>query len=284
MHGGDFDTRCRRSACNVAWMSSATMPSVLMAGPIAEWPSGTGQGTISKEKAASANTCWCGEWRGESTGSTRSRKTAMKQTIAGLVLFLVASCVSAAPIFYNVNRFQLGPVTLVGTIETDGTIGVIHAENVVSWSFVLGNPLNGVEETLSSSTGVLTIEGSRLIARSTDLQFVFDDPFHVGRNVVQFLGPVGQFLAPYWAFASGALAGGAGVETVQSNFAEDFRFAPGPEFIAFAAPAAVVPEPTSLPLIAAGLMLGFAARRRARSACSAEARSGSVGTDEPEAT
>ena len=77
---------------------------------------------------------------------------------------------------YNVNR-TIGAGTLSGTIETNGTVGTLSADDILSWSFEMFDGTDTI--AISSATGGF-LQGSAwkyLTASSTSLTFDFDGTF-----------------------------------------------------------------------------------------------------------
>ena len=58
----------------------------------------------------------------------------MKRSILASLLVLGCSLSAfAAPITYNVNH-TIGTGSIVGSIETDGTLGVLSTTNILDWT------------------------------------------------------------------------------------------------------------------------------------------------------
>ena len=49
---------------------------------------------------------------------------------------LLGGALQAAPITYNVNQ-TIGAGSVVGTVETDGTLGVLGTANFIAWNLAL---------------------------------------------------------------------------------------------------------------------------------------------------
>ena len=110
----------------------------------------------------------------------------MIRAFATLLLSLVCATAQAADITYTVNETITGPLngipgnptqtdSVVGTITTDGTIGVLHAGNLVSWDLDLidvTNTSNSIDLTTSNSS-ISVDSGSVLNATATGLSFDF---------------------------------------------------------------------------------------------------------------
>lgn len=94
------------------------------------------------------------------------------------VLAVIAARPASASIVYQVNR-TVGAGTVVGFIETDGTIGTLASANITDWSLtltapnLLGGPIVTIEKSLSGQTFV---SGPGTTATATDLSFDFGTP------------------------------------------------------------------------------------------------------------
>lgn len=90
-----------------------------------------------------------------------------------LLIFLTSFALQAATI-YQVNR-NLGDVTVLGTITTDGTIGTISPANITAWDFTLSSSNFATQAQLSSAlpNNQLTIVGTAVSATATQLRFNF---------------------------------------------------------------------------------------------------------------
>lgn len=179
-----------------------------------------------------------------------------KLFVAALALFF--STWASANIVYSVNR-TIGAGSVVGTIETDGTLGTINSGNILDWSFTLTSPT-----LLGGSPDIITMAGARqtgelggfLTATLTDLLFDFS------------AGPVGGFLVfqggngNFWCVQTNGCfdnnGSGEGMGFTSNN-AEVVIYRTQ-QVIATTTNA--VPEPTLLLLVATGLVaLGFSRRK-----------------------
>ena len=100
----------------------------------------------------------------------------------GLLLITLASLASAATV-YNVNR-AIGAGSVVGTITTDGSTGVLGSSNITNWSLTLTDNsgsffLNG------TGNSAVSVSGSAFSATATDLSF----NFNAGSGYVLFQNP-----------------------------------------------------------------------------------------------
>jgi hypothetical protein len=102
-------------------------------------------------------------------------KTVGRNLTAMLVAMLLCVGVAAAsPIAYSVNRtIAAGSVT--GTIQTDGTVGVLAAANVLDWNLTLNDGTNTFVLTgpASGNNSHVFISGSDVTATAANLSFNF---------------------------------------------------------------------------------------------------------------
>ena len=178
----------------------------------------------------------------------------------GVALLVLSSVENsfAGPI-YSVDR-SIGVGSVSGTIETDGTFGILGTSNIIDWNLTLDN---GVDTfTLAgSSNSERIIVGSSLSATVSDILFDFGG--NTGGFAFQHPG-LGSGIN-FWALddQSGSLTGNAGVETVR--LLSSLTTSPS-SAVAAVASIAHTPEPASITLtggIGAG-MLGFGWLRRRR--------------------
>ncbi len=170
---------------------------------------------------------------------------------------VAAMTASASPITYNVN-LAIGPNTgtAVGTITTDGTIGVLGAGNVSSFSIEL-DPDPGSTFVINDANAQIGFTQG-LLATTSDLSFDFSD---VGYWLMQ--NPITGSGVNYLCFASSGLCGGfsnaitMGTDAFGAN-TEPMRSRQ------IVATVASVPEPSSVALAALGLIAAGAATRRRR--------------------
>jgi hypothetical protein len=92
-------------------------------------------------------------------------------------LILCSSFAHGAAITYYVDQGGLGinDATVVGTVETDGTIGTLAASNFLSWNLLLSDGV-GDTFTLTPGNSSVTITGTATTATSSLLQFNYDTP------------------------------------------------------------------------------------------------------------
>jgi hypothetical protein len=118
---------------------------------------------------------------------TRSKKLIKQCVLAALGLgALVGMQAQAADIVYSINQTITGPLnsvadnptqtdSVVGTLTTNGTIGSLSQNNIVSWNLQLNdltNPANSMDLTTANSLISVDI-GNVLSATATNLYFNF---------------------------------------------------------------------------------------------------------------
>lgn len=96
--------------------------------------------------------------------------------IVSLAFLSLGASTSNASIVYNIDR-TIGSGTVTGFIETDETIGVLGAANIIDWAFTLSAPnlQNGPTVLIAASNAGATIfeAGDSLVASVTELSFNF---------------------------------------------------------------------------------------------------------------
>ncbi len=202
----------------------------------------------------------------------RPRSRAAVAAAAWIALTLGSGVASAAPITYNFDTtiVSANPTgnpaqsnSILGTITTDGTLGVLAESNIVSWHLQLIDNLdsgNNYTLTTANSTVVVFL-GDALSATATGLFFDFDGEGEVG---IQANDP-GPFSGwRYFCFSTGVFGCLAG-ETISPGYIFDS----GTVLTGDDAPVGVVPlgppnnsvpEPATLAL--AGLAIVAARARR----------------------
>jgi hypothetical protein len=192
---------------------------------------------------------------------------ASKLALASFVAALAWSG-SANATTYNVNQ-MFGGGGVAGTIDTDGTLGVIGTGNVTGWSLNLTD-LSGSFLLTGGVNSQVLISGSAFTATATNLLFNFS----AGSGLALFQNPgIGSGIN-FWCLDNGGcinsfvpgqtvrLTSGAG-QQVGALFS-------GNVTIGTVGQVAAVPIPAALPLLVSALgALGVAARRRSRKSAKA---------------
>jgi hypothetical protein len=175
----------------------------------------------------------------------------------------IASLASATPITYNVDRI-IGAGSVTGFIETDGTIGVLSAANIVDWNLLLNDGTSTFDLTgpLSGNNSVVFVQGADTSAFGTQLMFNFS-----GIDNGIFLFQQGLFSGNhYYCDASQPGPCFAGETVVPISVTTGYQNDPnlrGNVVIGNAASGA--PEPATCELTLAGLGLLLGKRRTVRS-------------------
>ncbi|MBL4906782.1 MAG: hypothetical protein JKX94_04960 [Sneathiella sp.] len=184
-----------------------------------------------------------------------------KNILCLAVFWLMVMTGTAHAITYNVNR-TIDDGTVIGFIETDGTLGSLSAANITNWMFTLTAPtLNGGSpDVIDYATQVrIELDGPGVVATAT--QITFD--FSVSSARLLFLG--GDL--NYWCLeAIGACENRTGELIGQSEFGRIAAFAERQGQVVIAS-ISTIPLPIGLPLFAGGLslmaLLGWHRKRNA---------------------
>ena len=174
------------------------------------------------------------------------------------MLALVAATALSTPASaatYIVNVSGNG-VSATGSIETDGTLGVLARANVLDWQFNLTDAGGSFLINGPSNSQLLFFNAPALTATATGLFFDFS-----GSGAVLFQNPQVGSTINFLCYTGSALCGGGynRISITVQNFGSGISQA-GVQQIATAA---AVPEPTAWAMMIAGVgMAGGALRRR----------------------
>jgi hypothetical protein len=197
-------------------------------------------------------------------------KTALLASKLTLGTFVALSAWSNAAhaITYNVNQ-MFGGGGVAGTIDTDGTLGVIGTGNVTNWSLNLTD-LSGSFLLMGSVNSQVSIVGSAFTATATNLLF----NFNAGSGYALFQNPSIGFGTNFWCIDNGNCSGAhVPGQTVALQFGSPSQVGAlfsGNVIIGTVGQVSAVPVPAALPLLVSALgALGIAARRRTRKSAKA---------------
>ncbi len=198
------------------------------------------------------------------------RRLAQSLSLAFITVQLSSAVAHASDITYTINTTitSANPTgnpsqsnTVVGTLTTDGTIGVLASSNIISWDLDLIDNLNSGNDFELSATDSALVEdtGSALSATATGLSFNFAGS---GEFLIQGTANGAFSGFNYFCFSTGSacLAG----ETISPQFIFD----DGTVLTGMAAPVGmqpldqtppapptgVVPEPSTYGLVLTGLL------------------------------
>lgn len=178
------------------------------------------------------------------------------QTLVASVALCIPMLASSAPI-YSVNR-TIGAGSVVGTIETDGTLGTLGTSNVLDWSLTINDGTAG-DFLLTNANSVLSISGSLLSATATGL--VFD--FSGFNGFVLFQNPHIGSTINFWCMEGvGPICTGIGDGTESVRRTSTVFTTHQSAVQVGTLQANVVPEPATLALVLAAAGIAVGVRRR----------------------
>ena len=186
-----------------------------------------------------------------------TKRTGLRLIFGLITMLLGLSVCGAGPITYSVNQtIGLGNVT--GSIQTDGTTGVLGAGNIIGWNLELNGV--GASLNLTNLNSVVFVSGADVTATTGDLFFNFS-----GADQGLLLFQVSLFSGTQYYCDSAAVGACFQGKTVapQSIFDPSAQHVPaeGNQIIGIAGSTGSVPEPATLALLGLGLA-GLAATRR----------------------
>lgn len=188
---------------------------------------------------------------------------AFRNRFSLFTLVLLLGSQAWAGTVYTVNRSIGATGSVVGTIETDGGLGTLTSSNILSWSLTISDDqVNFLLDDRNNSS--LMVTGDLFTA--TDQGLFFD--FSGSDGHVALLDNGLNINQDWWCLtAQGAVGCGAwaGAESVARDFSSaQHMIHQGLVQIATVQGGGQVPEPATLPMVAAAGMLALGLRRKRR--------------------
>jgi len=156
----------------------------------------------------------------------------------------MAPSVALAGIIYEVNR-TIGAASVIGTIETNGSIGPLIGDDFVDWTITIHDGVDTFQllGPNSGDNSSVTVRLNKVFATTSNLMFDFG-----GRGFLAFTGS-----QSIWR-----LEGSGGNEFVYHNYNNLTPHYSSVSQVPVLSVFATIPEPSTLAILALGIMgLGF---------------------------
>jgi hypothetical protein len=182
----------------------------------------------------------------------------INRACAAIAIACAATATAADAAVFDINR-TIGAGSVVGTVTTDGTTGVLSTGNITAWSLTLDDGVSSF--LLTDGNGEVLVLGSALSATATELLFDFAQ-----FGVALFQNPSIGSSVNYWCVegpSSGCTFFGIanGAAEVVATLAGDVGVVQSGQVVIGTTDAVGVPAPAAMALFGLGL-LGLAAARR----------------------
>lgn len=197
----------------------------------------------------------------------------MRKIILGvLAVSLMAFATAANAITYNVNR-SIGNGSVIGYLQTDGTLGALGEDNFVTWELTFSSPnLRTTYVANYFNSHIMSFESfsgkNSLVATDKDLTFNYSNirRFFLVQlddsSAIWCMITIGDCASPITHFTETLHDRGAGLYELAEK--TQYSRITGPVKIGTVS---VVPVPAGLPLLAGGIgILGLIGWRRKRCA------------------
>ena len=189
----------------------------------------------------------------------------LAKLVAGTaVVAAMLGSVAAQAVTYTVD-LTVGPGSVTGTIDTDGTFGVLSTGNITDWSLLLDDGSTTFLLDGATNSEVIVI-GTGFTATAIGLYFDFSNS--TGFNAVDFQNPFIGSSINYFCL-NDAGGGCSGNPSAIGLRLEGIEIGDPRTGVTLIGSAAAVPEPASWALMIAGFGLTGAAMRRRRVALTA---------------